>query len=61
VSTARARRSFGFASAYTSRAAIEDFRDNRTGDALAKPGPHPDWERELFEHLKRNAGQRETV
>ena len=61
VTTKRARRDFAFDPVYTTRAAIEDFRDNRTRDALAKPGTHPDWERELFEHLKRKTGERETV
>ena len=61
VDTSRAKRILGFFPRFTTRSGIEDFRDNRTPDLLPEPAPHPKWERELFEYLKRKSEERELV
>lgn len=44
VDTRRAKEAFGFSPRYTTKAALEDFRDNRE---QLRGGPRPDWERDL--------------
>jgi len=62
VDIRRARERLGFVPRYDTRAALEDFRDNRDAATVQKPGSHPAWERELFEYLKNKVDQeRERV
>jgi UDP-glucose 4-epimerase len=62
LDTRRAQERLGFEPRYTTRATLEDYRDNRTQDHLPEPNTRPTWERELFEYLKqRTETERETV
>jgi UDP-glucose 4-epimerase len=61
LDTRRAKQGFGFAPTYTTAEALEDYRDRRTEVPEPEPRPHPTWERELFEYLKRRAALREGV
>jgi UDP-glucose 4-epimerase len=61
VDIARARATLGFVPRYSSRAALEDFRDQRAAERVPKVSRHPAWERELFEYLKAKAADRERT
>lgn len=52
VDVGRARDVLGFVPRYTTRGALEDFRDHRVADYVPEGRAHPSWERELFEYLK---------
>lgn len=59
VDISRARATLGFAPKYTSREALEEFRDHRAAEHVPERYRHPTWERELFEYLRAKAADRE--
>jgi UDP-glucose 4-epimerase len=62
VSTLRAKEAFDFAPAYTTEAALADFRDKRDAEERHESRARPTWERELREYLKtKAASDKETV
>jgi UDP-glucose 4-epimerase len=56
VDITRAREKLGFQPAFSTRAAVEDFRDRRRGDYEITARPDPAWERQLFDYLERLSG-----
>lgn len=56
VDTRRMKQEFGFSPRYTSEEAVVDFREHRNRDYPVAATPHPSWERELFEYLRRRPG-----
>jgi UDP-glucose 4-epimerase len=61
LDTARARQAFGFAPKYTTKDAIEEFKERRAPERRPPAGRHYSWERELFAYLNRRTSSREFV
>ncbi len=62
VQTRRAKQHLGFSPRWSTIDALKDFHDHRTADYVPQGAPHPSWERELFDYLKKRSMLRaETV
>lgn len=61
VDTRRARERLGFAPSFTTAETLRDFRDHRNHETVPEPNMRPTWERELFEYLRQQTQQRQTV
>ena len=61
VDTRRARDRLAFEPAFTTAETLQDFRDHRNHEKVVEPHGRPTWERELFEYLRQQTEQRQTV
>jgi len=61
VDIRRAKERLGFEPAFSTAETLRDFRDHRNHEVVPEPNMRPTWERELFEFLKQQSEQRQTV